>query len=47
LLTVDPARGGRPVLTLDRKRLTPVADEEEADERRMRIAWSLLSEERR
>jgi hypothetical protein len=47
LLTVEPGRGGRPVLTLDRKRLTPLLEEEEADERRLRSAWSLLPEERR
>jgi len=47
LLTVEPARGGRPVLTLDRNRLTPLAEEEATDERRLRLAWSLLADERR
>jgi hypothetical protein len=48
LLTVEPAaREGRLVLTLDRERLTPVAEEEVADERRLRLAWSLVPEERR
>jgi len=47
LLTVEAARGGREILTLDRKRLTPLAEEEEADERRLRLAWSLLPPERR
>lgn len=47
LLTLEPAREGRLILTLDRKRLTPVAEEEEADERRLRLAWSLLPEEKR
>ncbi len=42
LLALESAREGRLVLTLDRKRLTPVAEEEEADERRLRLAWSLL-----
>lgn len=47
LLTVERARDGRRVLTLDRKRLTPTWSEEGADGRRLRAAWALLPEERR
>lgn len=47
LLTVEPARAGRAILTLDRRRLTPLEEEEESDERCLRLAWSLLPEERR
>jgi tetratricopeptide (TPR) repeat protein len=47
LLTIESAREDRAILTLDRKRMTPLAEEEEADERRLRLAWSLLPEERR
>lgn len=41
LLTVEPSRESR-ILTLDRRRLTPTAEEEPEDERRLRLAWALL-----
>ena len=47
LLTVERARDGLSILTLDRKRLTPLRLEEAADERRLRSAWALLPEARR
>lgn len=47
LLTVERARDGTPVLTLDRRRLTPIADEEAAEERRLRQAFGLLPDEPR
>jgi hypothetical protein len=46
LLTVELARGQR-VLTLDRRRLTPTADEEEHDDEHLRRAFALLPPERR
>lgn len=42
LLTVEPARDGTSIVTLDRKRLTPVQAEFMDDERRLRFAWDLL-----
>lgn len=42
LLTIEPGRGGKSIVTLDRKRLTPTAEEEPEDERRLRLAWKLL-----
>lgn len=47
LLTVERARDGTRILTLDRRRLTPIADEEVAEERRLRHSFDLLSDEQR
>jgi tetratricopeptide (TPR) repeat protein len=47
LLTVEGGRGGTRIVTLDRRRLTPLADEEDEDERRLRSAFELLAPERR
>ena len=47
LLTVERARDGTHVLTLDRRRLTPTLAEEASDERQLRLAWALLPEARR
>jgi tetratricopeptide (TPR) repeat protein len=46
LVTVEPARGGPLIATLDRRRLTPTSDEEAADEARLRAAFALLARER-
>jgi hypothetical protein len=45
LVTVEPARGGTLIATLDRRRLTPTADEEGADEARLQAAFALLARE--
>lgn len=47
LLTVEPGRDGMPQVTLDRWRMTPVSDELELDEHRIRIAWERLAPETR
>ncbi|MSR64001.1 MAG: hypothetical protein EXS08_16380 [Planctomycetes bacterium] len=47
LLTVERARDGTPIATLDRRRLTPLLDEQGADERRLRRAFELLPPARR
>jgi hypothetical protein len=47
LFTVEPERGGALVLTLDRRRLTPLAEEEEADTLALQQALALLPPEKR
>jgi tetratricopeptide (TPR) repeat protein len=42
LLTVEPARDGTRIVTLDRRRLTPTQAELVDDERCLRLAWELL-----
>jgi tetratricopeptide (TPR) repeat protein len=42
LLTVERARDGARILTLDRRRLTPIRDEEAGEARRIRRAFALL-----
>lgn len=43
LFTVESERGGALVLTLDRRRLTPLAEEEQQDAERFDDAWRLLA----
>ncbi len=47
LVTLERARGGHRIVTLDRRRVSPSAEEEGVDEREFRAAWSLLPEEQR
>ncbi|MEW6072932.1 MAG: hypothetical protein AB1726_10135, partial [Planctomycetota bacterium] len=47
LLTVEPNPRGALAVTLDRRRLTPMPAEEEADADRLRWSWSLLPPARR
>jgi hypothetical protein len=47
LLTVERARDGIRILTLDRRRLTPTGDEEEHDATQLSLAFALLPPERR
>jgi len=47
LLTVERARDGTLIATLDRRRLTPVQEEEGLDERRLRRSFELLPPARR
>jgi len=44
VLTVENARDGGRIVTLDRQRLTPTRDEEGGDERWLRYAWERLPE---
>lgn len=45
LLAVEPVRGGVLAVTLDRRRLTPTAEEEPGDELGLRCAFELLAPE--
>jgi len=44
LLTVETDAGGTPVVTLDRRRLTPETQDEAADSGRLRTSWRLLGD---
>ncbi len=47
MLTVEPARGGARVVTVDRRRVTPLGIEEDQDADRIRFAWALLGHDLR
>jgi hypothetical protein len=47
LITVEPERDGARIVTVDRRRVSPIGSEEDADARRIEFAWRLLPAELR